>query len=69
MGWSLRPHDVITLTVVSSITDSSIEPLKAQLTGLDQAITDQLDLIAAVKSNILRNDERIEKMLSSITKS
>ena len=53
----------------SSITDSSIEPLKAQLTGLDQAITDQLDLIAAVKSNILRNDERIEKMLSSITKS
>jgi len=55
--------------VVSSITDTSIEPLKAQLTGLDQAIADQLDLIAAVKSNILRNDERVEKMLSSITKS
>ncbi|KAK2178911.1 hypothetical protein NP493_525g06005 [Ridgeia piscesae] len=52
-----------------NITDTSIEPLKAQLTGLDQAIADQLDLIAAVKSNILRNDERVEKMLSSITKS
>ncbi|KAI0233480.1 TRAF3-interacting protein 1 [Lamellibrachia satsuma] len=52
-----------------NITDSAIAPLKGQLTGLDQAIADQLDLIAAVKSNILRNDERVEKMLSSITKS
>ena len=54
---------------VFSITENSIEPLKAQLSELDQAIADQLDLIAAVKSNIIRNDDRMEKMLSTVTQS
>lgn len=43
-----------------------MEPLKAQLTELDQEIGDQLDLIAAVKSNTIRNDEKIQKMLGSL---
>ncbi|XP_067686727.1 TRAF3-interacting protein 1-like isoform X2 [Haliotis asinina] len=51
------------------ITDRSVEPLKAQLSELDQAIKDQLDLIAATKSNIIRNDQKIDKMLKSIAKS
>ncbi len=46
-----------------------MEPLKAQLGELDQAIADQLDLIAAVKSNTMKNDDRIEKMLASVCKS
>ena len=52
-----------------SVTEGSVEPLKAQLSELDQAISDQLDLIAAVKSNTIRNDERIEKMLGTVCKS
>ena len=52
-----------------SITESSIEPLRAHLTEIDNAIKDQLDLIAAVKSNVLKNEEKMSKMLGSITKS
>ena len=46
-----------------------MEPLKVQLSEVDQAINDQLDLIGAVKSNIIRNDMKIEKMLRTIAKS
>ena len=52
-----------------SVTDNSVEPLRASLSELEQAVTDQLDLIAAVKRNILDNDEKISKMLSSVAKS
>ena len=52
-----------------SITERAVEPLKAQLGEVDQAIKDQLDLIGAVKSNIIRNDMKIEKMLRTIAKS
>lgn len=53
----------------SRITERAVEPLNAQLTDLDQAINDQLDLIGATKANIIHNDERIEKMLRSVGKS
>ena len=46
-----------------------IEPLKAQLHELESAISDQLDLIAAVKNSIFHNDVKITNMLSSVTKS
>ena len=46
-----------------------MEPLRAQLAELDQATGDQLDLMVAVKANIIRNDERIEKMLGTVCKS
>ncbi|KAI8521314.1 PREDICTED: TRAF3-interacting protein 1-like isoform X2 [Branchiostoma belcheri] len=49
-----------------SITNSEVEPLKAQLSELDQAMADQLDQIAAVKANIMRNDDKINKMMASM---
>ncbi|KAK7482073.1 hypothetical protein BaRGS_00026657, partial [Batillaria attramentaria] len=52
-----------------NVTDRAIEPLKAQLAELDRAIADQLDLIAATKSNILRNDQKAGKMLQSLARS
>ncbi|XP_048095251.1 TRAF3-interacting protein 1 isoform X2 [Alosa alosa] len=48
------------------ITDSAVEPLKAELSELEQLIRDQQDKICAVKSNILRNEEKIQKMVLSI---
>ncbi|NWT73120.1 MIPT3 protein, partial [Prunella himalayana] len=49
-----------------SITDSTLEPLKAELTELEQLIKDQQDKICAAKANILRNDEKIQRMILSI---
>ncbi|KFW85432.1 TRAF3-interacting protein 1, partial [Manacus vitellinus] len=49
-----------------SVTDSALEPLKAELAELDQLIKDQQDKIRAVKANILRNDEKIQRMVLSI---
>ncbi|CAG2192613.1 IFT54 [Mytilus edulis] len=51
------------------VTDKAVEPLKAQLSEVDQAIKDQLDLIVATKSNIARNDQKIDKLLQSVTRS
>lgn len=48
------------------ITDSAVEPLKAELAELEQLIKDQQDKICAIKSNILKNEEKIHKMVSSI---
>lgn len=49
-----------------SITDGTVEPLRAQLAELEQLIKDQQDKICAVKANILRNEEKIQKMVYSI---
>ncbi|XP_067265171.1 TRAF3-interacting protein 1 isoform X2 [Chanodichthys erythropterus] len=49
------------------ITDSIVEPLKSELAELEQLIKDQQDKICAVKSNILKNEEKIQKMVSSIS--
>jgi hypothetical protein len=43
--------------------------LYAQLAEVDQAIKDQLDLIAATKANISKNDQKIDKLLQSATRS
>ncbi|XP_036401700.1 TRAF3-interacting protein 1 [Megalops cyprinoides] len=48
------------------ITDNAVEPLKAELAELEQLILDQQDKICAVKSSILRNEDKIQKMMSSI---
>uniref|UniRef100_W5MRP7 TRAF3-interacting protein 1 n=1 Tax=Lepisosteus oculatus TaxID=7918 RepID=W5MRP7_LEPOC len=48
------------------ITDSAIEPLKTELAELEQLIKDQQDKICAVKANILKNEDKIQKMVSSI---
>ncbi|RLV92738.1 hypothetical protein DV515_00013680 [Chloebia gouldiae] len=52
-----------------SITDSTLEPLKAELAELEQLIKDQQDKICAVKANTLRNDEKIQRMILSINMS
>ncbi|TSK92920.1 TRAF3-interacting protein 1 [Bagarius yarrelli] len=48
------------------ITDSAVKPLKAELAELEQLIVEQQDKICAIKSNILQNEEKIRKMVSSI---
>ncbi|XP_008400455.1 TRAF3-interacting protein 1 isoform X8 [Poecilia reticulata] len=48
------------------VTDRVVEPLNAELVELDQLIKDQQDKICAVKSNILKNDEKIQKMVTGI---
>ncbi|XP_067994241.1 TRAF3-interacting protein 1 isoform X2 [Melanerpes formicivorus] len=49
-----------------SITDSAVEPLKADLAELEQLIKDQQDKICAVKANILKNEEKVRRMVLSI---
>ncbi|XP_019719483.1 TRAF3-interacting protein 1-like isoform X2 [Hippocampus comes] len=50
-------------------TDWALEPLKAELYELDQMIKDYQDKICAVRSNILRNEEKIQKKLTGIISS
>nr|XP_045367463.1 TRAF3-interacting protein 1 isoform X2 [Camelus bactrianus] len=49
-----------------SITDAAVEPLKAELAELEQLVRDQQDRICAVKANVLKNEEKIQKMVYSI---
>lgn len=49
-----------------SVTDGTVEPLKAELAELEQLVRDQQDKICAVKANILKNEEKIQKMVYSI---
>lgn len=48
-------------------TDRVVEPLRSELAELDQLIKDQQDKICAVRANILRNEDKIHKMVSGIT--
>ncbi|XP_027961016.1 TRAF3-interacting protein 1 isoform X2 [Eumetopias jubatus] len=50
-----------------SITDCAVEPLKAELAEVEQLIKDQQGRICAVKANILKNEEKIQKMVYSIS--
>ncbi|XP_075385371.1 TRAF3-interacting protein 1 isoform X2 [Tenrec ecaudatus] len=49
-----------------SITDAAVEPLAAELAELEQLIREQRDKICAVKANILRNEDKIQKMVHSV---
>ncbi|XP_029936521.1 TRAF3-interacting protein 1 isoform X2 [Myripristis murdjan] len=49
-----------------SETDRAVEPLKAELAELDQLIKDRQDKICAIKLNILKNEEKIQKMVTGI---
>lgn len=51
---------------VNSLTEQAVMPLKTQLAELEQLIRDQQDRICAVKSNILKNEEKIQKMVTGI---
>ncbi|XP_053327046.1 TRAF3-interacting protein 1 [Spea bombifrons] len=50
-----------------SITDAALEPLKAELVELDQQIKENQDKICTVKGNILRNEEKIQRMVRGIS--
>ncbi|KAG8432552.1 hypothetical protein GDO86_016984 [Hymenochirus boettgeri] len=52
-----------------SVTDAAVEPLKAELSELEQLIKEQQDKICTVKGNILRNEEKIQKMVLGINTS
>ncbi|KAL8173037.1 UNVERIFIED_CONTAM: hypothetical protein K2H54_038299 [Gekko kuhli] len=49
-----------------SITESAVEPLKAKLVELDQLIKDEQDKICAKRATVLKNDEKIRKMILNI---
>ncbi|XP_051937842.1 TRAF3-interacting protein 1-like [Hippocampus zosterae] len=51
------------------VTDQAVEPLKAELGELDQQMKDYRDKICAVRSNILTNEENIQKKLAAIISS
>lgn len=61
-----KEHE-IALRREESITQNEVAPLKSQLEELDTEITEMVDRISTVKCNILRNDEKIQKMLSSVS--
>lgn len=56
----------VSVCVPHRVTDRAVEPLQIELAELDQVIRDQQDRICAVKSNILRNEEKIHKMVTGI---
>ena len=50
--------------IIRRQTDTTVEPLRAQLTEFEQRIVDQQEQIAGVKARIAANDERIHRMLT-----
>ncbi|XP_070614543.1 TRAF3-interacting protein 1 [Erythrolamprus reginae] len=48
------------------ITDGVVEPLKIELSELDQLIKDEEDKIYTKRANVLRNNEKIQKMVHII---
>lgn len=50
-----------------SVTDGAVEPLKAQLAELEQLIRDQQDKICAVKASVLRNEDRIQRLVRGLS--
>ncbi|XP_018094405.1 TRAF3-interacting protein 1 isoform X2 [Xenopus laevis] len=49
-----------------SVTETAVEPLKAELAELEQLIKEQQDKICSMKANILRNEVKIQKMVLRI---
>lgn len=45
------------------MTETLTEPLRAELADIEREIADQIDTNAAVKSNMLANEEKIVKMI------
>jgi len=49
-----------------SLTAQTLQPLSSHLAELTAAVSEQLDKISTVKSNILKNEEKMERMVLSI---
>ncbi|XP_053554859.1 TRAF3-interacting protein 1 [Bombina bombina] len=60
-------HHAEVLLREQSVTNTSVEPLKAELAELEKQIKEQQDKICIVKGNILRNEDKIQKMVQSIS--
>jgi len=45
------------------MTENLLEPLKSELGDIDREISDQIDRNAAIKSNILANDDKIHQII------
>lgn len=54
------------LFIFFRITDGVVEPLKIDLTDLDQLIKDEEDKIYTKRANVLRNNEKIQKLVHII---
>ncbi|KAK8382773.1 hypothetical protein O3P69_011368 [Scylla paramamosain] len=59
-------HLAQTLKQEQSSTEQALEPLGYQLMELETAVQEQRDKLSAVKSNILRNNEKISRLMSGI---
>ncbi|XP_066956429.1 TRAF3-interacting protein 1 isoform X6 [Macrobrachium rosenbergii] len=55
-----------TLKREQSMTEQELEPLRSQLAELESAVQEQRDKLSAVKSNILRNSEKISRLMAGI---
>jgi len=65
--WKTENHSLqLQLKKEESITAQTLQPLVATLEELTAAVNDNLDKISLVKSNILKNEDKIEKMISSM---
>ena len=49
------------------MTDKALEPRKAELLDLEQQIIDMWSKIRTSRANILKNEEKREKLLSGIS--
>lgn len=58
--------NLVALRREQSITETALEPLQAQLEEVEQGLQDQLASISTLKATILRNDERIGRMMASV---
>ncbi|KAK4327156.1 hypothetical protein Pmani_002385 [Petrolisthes manimaculis] len=55
-----------TLKREQSATEQSLEPLRSQLLDLETAVQEQRDRLSAVKSSILKNDDKIGRLIAGI---
>ncbi|XP_047136985.1 TRAF3-interacting protein 1 isoform X1 [Hydra vulgaris] len=58
----------LSLKAEQSITENEVEPLKLHLNELEHEIAEMMNNISAVKSNILRNEEKIEDLILGISR-
>lgn len=60
-----REH-ALALTLEQSATEQAMKPLKSELEELEQLIRDQQARICVIRSTVLKNEEKIQKMVTGI---
>ncbi|CAB1430897.1 unnamed protein product [Pleuronectes platessa] len=64
--WQVNKEHAQALLEEHRSTNPNLDPLKAELAELELLTADELDKICAVKSNILKNEEKIQKLSMTI---